>query len=149
MKIAIANDHRGVERKNEIVNHLKSLGHTVINCGTDSIESVDYPKYAFDVSNKVSHKEVDIGILLCGTGIGMSIAANKVKGAYAALLTDVYSAERAIKSNNSNIACLGAFTLGQKLAMELLKKWLSCEFDPNCASQEKVACYQEYDMNRS
>ena len=79
MKIAIANDHRGVERKNKIVNHLKNLGHTVINCGTDSNESVDYPKYAFDVSKKVSNKEVDIGILLCGTGIGMSIAANKVK----------------------------------------------------------------------
>ena len=75
----------------------------------------------------------------------MSIAANKVRGAYAALLTDVYSAQRAILSNNANIACLGAFTIGDKLAQELLKVFLSLTFDPNSSSAPKVAAYQEYD----
>jgi len=76
----------------------------------------------------------------------MSIAANKVKGAYAALLTDVYSAQRAILSNNANIACLGAFTVGEKLAQELLKVFLSLTFDPDCSSAPKVAAYREYDL---
>ena len=80
----------------------------------------------------------DRGVLVCGTGLGMSVAANKVKGAYAALLTDVYSAQRSVLSNNANIACMGAFTIGSKLAEELLKTFLSLHFDPNCASAPKV-----------
>ena len=83
----------------------------------------------------------DRGVLVCGTGLGMSIAANKVKGAYAALLTDVLS-------NNANIACMGAFTIGSKLAEELLKTFLSLHFDPNCASAPKVARYHAYDEAR-
>ena len=80
----------------------------------------------------------DRGVLVCGTGLGMSIAANKVKGAYAALLTDVYSAQPSVLSNNANIACMGAFTIGSKLAEELLKTFLSLRFDPDCASAPKV-----------
>ena len=129
MKIAIANDHRGVERKNEIVNHLKSLGHTVINCGTDSNESVDYPKYAFDVSSKVSNKEVDLGILLCGTGIGMSIVANKVKGIRAALCGDTFSARASRAHNNSNVLCLGERVIGINLAMDIVDIWLESKFE--------------------
>ena len=90
----------------------------------------------------------DRGVLLCGTGIGMSIAANKVRGAYAALLTDVYSAQRAVLSNNSNIACIGAFTIGNMLAQTLLETWLDLEFDPNCRSKDKVDRYKEYDQAR-
>ena len=92
--------------------------------------------------------ECERGILICGTGIGISIAANKVKGAYAALLTDVYSAQRAVLSNNANIACMGAFTIGEKLAAELLKTFLSLSFDPNSSSAPKVACYRAYDQSR-
>ena len=146
MRIVFGCDPNAAELKKNLMKICQELGHEVFDMGSnDPI----YAHTAFSVAEMVASGQVDRGVLVCGTGLGMSIAANKVKGAYAALLTDVYSAERAIKSNNSNIACFGAFTLGQKLAMELLKKWLSCEFDPNCASQEKVACYQEYDMNRS
>ena len=90
----------------------------------------------------------DRGVLVCGTGLGMSVAANKVKGAYAALLTDVYSAQRSVLSNNANIACMGAFTIGGKLAEELLKTFLSLSFDPNCSSAPKVARFHEYDEAR-
>lgn len=82
------------------------------------------------------------------SSLGMSIAANKVKGAYAALLTDVYSAQRAVLSNNANIACMGTFTIGEKLAVELLKTFLSLSFDPNSSSASKVACYRAYDQSR-
>ena len=103
---------------------------------------------AIAVAEAVAAGEGDRGVLLCGTGIGMSLAANKVKGAYAALISDVYSAQRAVLSNNANIACIGAFTVGEKLAVELLKTWLSAEFDPNCASAPKVARYKSYDEAR-
>ena len=103
---------------------------------------------AIAVAEAVAAGKGDRGVLVCGTGLGMSIAANKVKGAYAALLTDVYSAERAVLSNNSNIACMGAFTLGEKLAEELLKIWLGLRFDPASASAPKVAGYREYDEAR-
>ena len=106
-----------------------------------------YANTAIKVGTAVASGEADRGILICGTGLGMSIAANKVKGAYAALLTDVYSAERAVKSNDSNIACL-AFTIGEKLAVELIRCWLSASFDPNTASAEKVKKYKEYDVER-
>ena len=88
------------------------------------------------------------GILICGTGIGVCLAASKVKGAYPALLTDIYSAKRARLSNNANIACFGAFTIGNKLREELLDAFLTNEFVPGCSSQPKVDAFVEYDMNR-
>ena len=90
----------------------------------------------------------DRGVLVCGTGLGMSIAENEVKGAYAALLTDVYSAQRSVLSNNANIACMGTFTIGSKLAEELLKTFLSLSFDPSSSSAPKVARYHAYDEAR-
>ena len=92
--------------------------------------------------------KADRGVLVCGTGLGMSIAANKVKGAYAALLSDVYSAQRSVLSNNANIACMGAFTIGGKLAEELLKTFLGLSFDPSSSSAPKVARYHAYDEAR-
>lgn len=92
--------------------------------------------------------DFDIGILICGTGIGVSIAANKVKGAYAALISDIYSAKRARLSNDANIACLGAFTIGSKLREELVEAFLTNEFEPGCASQPKVDAFRKYDLER-
>ncbi|MBQ5756556.1 MAG: RpiB/LacA/LacB family sugar-phosphate isomerase, partial [Erysipelotrichaceae bacterium] len=100
------------------------------------------------VAEAVARGEYDRGILLCGTGIGVSIAANKVKGAYAALISDIYSAKRARLSNDANIACLGAFTTGYKLREELVEAFLTNEFVPGCSSQPKVDAFVEYDMNR-
>lgn len=125
--------------------HLESRCSSTAICAVSSICSAIC---SAATAEAIAAGEGDRGVLLCGTGIGMSLAANKVKGAYAALISDVYSAQRAVLSNNANIACIGAFTVGEKLAVELLKTWLSAEFDPNCASAPKVARYKSYDEAR-
>ena len=100
---------------------------------------------AVAVAEAVASGEYDRGILICGTGLGVSIAANKVKGAYAALLSDIYSAKRARLSNDANIACMGAFTIGNKLREELTDAFLTNEFVPGCSSQPKVDAFREYE----
>lgn len=100
------------------------------------------------MAEAVAAGEYDRGILICGTGIGVSLAANKVRGAYAALLSDIYSAKRARLSNDANIACLGAFTVGSKLREELVDAFLTNEFVPGCSSQAKVDAFREFDRNR-
>ena len=135
MKIAVGCDPNAEEFKQQLIPFIESLGHEVTDFGsTDPI----YANVAIKVAEAVSRKEYDRGILICGTGLGVSIAANKVKGAYAALITDVYSAERARKSNNANIACFGAFTIGIRLMERLAETFLSSEFIPGCASQPKI-----------
>lgn len=142
MKIAFGCDPNATHMMETLIDTCESMGHQTVVLGrTNPI----YADTAFAVSEAVAKREADRGILVCGTGLGMCIAANKVTGAYAALLTDVYSAERAITSNGSNIACFGAFTVGEKLAVELVKKWLDSEFDPISPSAEKVARYKQYD----
>ena len=125
MKIAIANDHAGVEYKNSIVKMLEENGHEVINFGTDSNASCDYPDYAQKVARAVQQNTVERGILVCGTGIGMSIAANKFKGIRASLCADEFSAEMTRLHNDSNVLCLGARTLGIEVALRIVKKYIS------------------------
>lgn len=108
MKIAIANDHRGVDRKNEIKEFLEDKGYIVIDCGTNTSESVDYPEYAFKVALNVSNKNADMGILLCGTGIGMSIAANKVKGIRCAKVDNVNDTYYTRLHNDANVMAMSA-----------------------------------------
>lgn len=143
MKLLFGCDPNAADLKKSLMGMAQKLGHECIDMGSDD---PIYGHTAFRVAEAVAAGEADRGVLVCGTGLGMSIAANKVKGAYAALLTDVYSAQRAILSNNANIACLGAFTVGEKLAQELLKVFLSLTFDPDCSSAPKVAAYREYDL---
>ena len=107
-----------------------------------------YANTAIRLAEAVAAGEYDRGILICGTGIGVSIAANKVKGAYAALLSDVYSAQRARLSNDANIACMGAFTSGSKERELMTEAFLTNEFVPGCSSQPKVDAFVEYDKNR-
>ena len=147
MIIALASDHGGYALKEEIKKHLKEKDKTLklVDLGTHSEESVDYPVYGKACGEAVASGKADLGIVCCGTGIGISIAANKVKGAYAALLSDVYSAKRARLSNDANIACLGAFTIGNKLREELINAFLTNEFEPGCASQPKVDAMREYE----
>lgn len=145
MKVIFGCDPNALELKTVLMNTAEKLGCEVVDLGsTDPI----YANTAIAVAEAVAAGKGDRGVLLCGTGIGMSLAANKVKGAYAALLTDVYSAQRAVLSNDANIACIGAFTIGEKLAVELLKTWLGLEFDPHSSSAPKVACYKSYDEAR-
>ena len=146
MKIAIGSDPNAVEEKYRLIEFIKKsdLGE-VTDLGSDD---AIYANVAIEVAKQVSDKNFDRGILLCGTGLGMSIAANKVKGAYAALISDIYSAKRAVLSNNANIACVGAFTIGDKLREELIGAFLTNEFDDKSPSKLKVDAYVEYDVKR-
>ena len=146
MKIAIGSDPNAVEEKYKLIEFIKksNLGDITDFGSDDAI----YANVAIEVAKQVSDKNFDRGILLCGTGLGMSIAANKVKGAYAALISDIYSAKRAVLSNNANIACMGAFTTGEKLREELIYAFLTNEFDNKSPSKIKVDAYVEYDVKR-
>ena len=146
MKIAIGCDPNAQQAKEEIMGYITKNGlGEVTDFGS---EDPIYANVAIKVAEEVAAGNFDRGILLCGTGIGVSLAANKVKGAYAALISDVYSAKRARLSNDANIACLGAFTTGNKLREELVNAFLTCEFVPGCSSQPKVDAFRAYDEKR-
>lgn len=129
MKIAIASDHRGVHIKGRLIQALASAGFTVFDEGTDSDKTVDYPDYAIKVAKKVSHGEADRGILICGTGIGMSITANKFLGVRAASCYDEVMVEMSRRHNNVNILCLPGDMIGDRPIDELVLMWLQTEFD--------------------
>ena len=129
MKIAIGNDHRGCEVKRRIVSTLQQLGHEVLDLGTDGKDSVDYPDFAFRVATAVGEGRVDRGILICGTGIGMCIAANKVPGIRAAPCHDSITAEMSRRHNDANVLCLSADLLGEELIDRMVRIWLETEFE--------------------
>lgn len=128
MKVAIANDHGGYNLKSEIVKYFEENGIEYTDFGTDSKDSVDYPDFARPVSEKVAQGEFDRGILICGTGIGMSIAANKVKGVRCALVHDTFSAKATREHNDSNMLALGERVIGPGLALDIVDLWLNTEF---------------------
>lgn len=127
--IAIGCDHGGYALKKEIINYLNRKGLKFRDFGTFSEESVDYPIYAAKVAKAVVSGECDRGLLLCGTGIGISIAANKVKGIRAAACSEVYSAEMSRRHNNANILALGGRVLSPEKAVEIVDVWLNTEFE--------------------
>jgi ribose 5-phosphate isomerase B len=129
MKIAIGSDHRGYEAKSRLVALLRQLGHDVLDVGPESKESVDYPDFAFQVAQAVSSKQAERGILLCGTGIGMCIAANKVPGVRAAPCHDSITAEMSRRHNDANILCMSADLLGEDLMERMVRIWLATEFE--------------------
>lgn len=127
MNIGIANDHHGVELKQELTNYLKELGYNVVNFGCDSEEMVDYCDYAFKIGEAVSKKEIDYGVLICNTGIGMSIACNKVKGVRCAKVSDTYEAEMTRRDNNANVIALGS-RIEINTLKEILKIFLTTDY---------------------
>ena len=129
MKIAIGSDHGGYDLKAEVIELLEELGVEYKDFGTDSTDSVDYPDYATPVAEAVAADEYDKGILICGTGIGMSIAANKVSGIRAALCHDVFSARATRQHNDSNVLAMGGRIVGAELAKAIVKAWLDAEFE--------------------
>ena len=129
MKIAIGCDHGGLEHKNAITEHLKERGFEVQDFGIYEQVSVDYPEIALKVANSVASKENELGILVCGTGIGMSLAANKVKGIRAAAVSEHFSAKYTRLHNNSNILCLGGRVIGVGTALELADLFVDTEFE--------------------
>ena len=129
MKIAVGSDHRGFAIRSKVVDLVRQLGHEAIDVGTFTPDAVDYPDIAADVSRKVSRGEVDRGILVCGTGLGMCIAANKVLGVRAAPCHDDLTAELSRRHNDSNVLCLSADMLGERLIDHMISIWLSTPFE--------------------
>jgi len=147
MQVAIGSDHAGFALKQRLVEHLRGLGHEVDDVGTHSLESVDYPDYAHEVARRVAEGRADRGVLVCGTGQGMAMSANKVPGVRAVCVTDPYTAERAIASNNAQIITFGAQITGASVARMLLDIYLSNEFQGGRSAQ-KVAKLEALDQNR-
>ncbi|MEE1087067.1 MAG: ribose 5-phosphate isomerase B [Schaedlerella sp.] len=128
MKVGIGNDHSALELKAEIIKFVEAMGHEVVDYGTKTSESCDYPTYGEAVGNAVVNKEVDLGILICGTGLGISIAANKVKGVRAAVCSEPFTAKMAREHNNANIIAFGARVVGAEIAKMIVDAFLNTEF---------------------
>ncbi len=128
MKIAIGSDHGGFELKQLVMDVLRTMGHEVVNEGCLSTESVDYPDFAAKVCELVRSGQCDRGILICGTGIGMSIAANRYRDIRAALCHEPYSASKSREHNNANVLCLGGRVVGPELALDIVRVWVQTEF---------------------
>lgn len=130
MKIAVGADHAGFPLKAHIVAYVRAQGHEVLDLGTENAEdSVDYPDYAEAVARAVIAGEAERGILVCGSGVGASIAANKVPGIYAALCHDTYSAHQGVEHDNMNVICVGSRVIGQALAEEIVNAFLGARFE--------------------
>jgi ribose 5-phosphate isomerase B len=129
VKVAIASDHGGLTIRKEIISLMKELNIQYIDLGCNCSTSVDYPDFAFPVAERVVNGEVDRGILICGTGIGMSIAANKVKGIRCALVHDTFSAKATREHNDTNILAMGERVIGPGLARDIAKIWLTTPFE--------------------
>jgi ribose 5-phosphate isomerase B len=129
MKIAIGNDHRGVAAKQRLASLLTGLGHEVVDMGAQSPQSVDYPDYAIPVSEAVAHAKVERGILICATGHGMCITANKIHGIRAVNVRDMVDAEMSRQHNDANVMCLSADLLGEEAMERMVKTWIDTHFE--------------------
>jgi ribose 5-phosphate isomerase B len=145
MKIAVGADRNGYGLKEVVKRHLRERGFDVVDYGIGAEEDVDYPEIAEPVARAVAAGDVDRAVLVCGTGLGMAIAANKVRGVRAAPVTDPYSAERAIKSNDAKVLCLGALVVGTEVAKLLVDHWVDGEFSGG-NSGRKVAKIEALDQ---
>lgn len=128
MRIAVGADHAGFELKQTVVQVLRDQGHDVLDLGTFSLDPVDYPIYAKAVGNAVRHQEAERGILLCGSGVGVSIAASKMRGIRAGLCHDAYSAHQCVEHDNVNVLCMGPRVIGTELALDLIQIFLNARF---------------------
>ena len=148
MKIGIGNDHAAVELKNIISEHLKERRCEVVNFGTDTSESVDYPIARYKVGKAAAHGDVDLGILICGTGVGISLAANKVEGVRAVVCSEPFSAKLSRMHNNTNVLAFGARVVGSELAKMIVDEWLDAEFEGG-RHERRVNLLNEIDHTRA
>ena len=148
MKIAIGNDHAAVDMKNEIMEYLKGKGIEVVNVGTDTAERFDYPVAGYRVAKLVAAGEVDGGVLICGTGVGISLAANKVKGIRAVVCSDPYTAKLSRQHNNTNIVAFGARVIGIETAKMIVDEWLGAKFEGG-RHAERVALITEIEQTQA
>ncbi|MBP5430574.1 MAG: ribose 5-phosphate isomerase B [Elusimicrobiaceae bacterium] len=138
MKIAIGCDHAGFALKDTILRVLQEAKHEVIDCGTNSAESVDFPDFGLAAAQKVAQGQADRAILICGSGVGMCLTANKVKGIRASVCHDSYSARQAVEHDNLNVLCLGARIIGPALAEELVKQFLGASFKAGTRHEKRL-----------
>lgn len=144
MKIAIGSDHGGFELKPALIDYVKELGHEIVDFGVSSGEKANYPDYGIKVAEAVASGEYDAGIVICGTGIGTSIAANKVKGIRCACANEVFSAKMAKEHNNANVLALGARVIGEEVAKMAVYQWLNSEFQGGRHS-ERIQIITDYE----
>jgi len=144
MKIAIASDHAGFDMKEMIKKHLKDNGHHVKDFGTDSTDSIDYPDYAAPAAKSVASGENEWGVIICGSGQGMTMVSNKIPGIRAALCNDLYSARMTRLHNDANVLTMGGRIIGIDLAKEIVDTWLSTEFEGG-RHQRRVDKIMEFD----
>lgn len=147
-KLAIGNDHTAVELKNEIKAYLEEKGYEIVNVGTDSSESFNYPISGYKVAKLVQAGEVDGGILICGTGVGISLAANKVEGIRAVVCSEPYSARLSRMHNNTNIVAFGARVIGPETAKDIVDAWLGAEYEGG-RHEARVAMLTEIEQTQS
>ena len=138
MKISVGCDHGALALKNKVVAHLTAQGHEVVDFGTHTPDSCDYPEFAAAAAKAVASGECEKGIVLCTTGIGVSISANKVDGIRCALLADVWSAKMTRLHNDTNMMALGAGVVGENLALEIVDTWLTTEFSGDARHQRRI-----------
>ena len=143
MKIAIGNDHAATDLKFTIMEYVKELGHEVINFGTDGNDSCDYPEFGEKVGRAVVAGEADCGILICGTGVGISIAANKMKGIRCALCADCFTAEATRLHNDTHIVALGGRTVGPELAIKIVDTFLHTPFSGDERHARRISLIEE------
>lgn len=144
MRIAFASDHGGYELKEKLINYFKNNGYETINLGTNSTQSVDYPDFGFIIGNFIANHNADLGIAICGTGIGISIAANKVKGIRAALIYDKNTAVLAKEHNNANVICLGGRVTSYLSARNYINAFLQTTFQPRHQQRlDKISKYEK------
>ncbi|WP_246944464.1 ribose 5-phosphate isomerase B [Bacillus pinisoli] len=145
MKVAIASDHGGINIREEIKKLMEEMNISFVDLGCECSTSVDYPDYALPVAEMVAKGEVDRGILICGTGIGMSIAANKVQGIRCALVHDMFSAKATREHNDSNVLAMGERVIGPGLAREIAKIWLTTDYEGGRHANrvEKITSYEQ------
>jgi len=154
MRIAISSDHGGIELKKTLVGYIQNLGHELVDYGTDSAESVDYPDFAFLVGRAIQNQEVERGIAICGSGVGVCITANKMKGVYAAICHDTYSASQGVEHDNMNVLCLGGRVIDEDQGKALVKAFIEARFTGNDVGSErhlrrvtKIRNIEEEEMN--
>ena len=138
MKISIGCDHGALTLKNKVVSHLQAQGHEVLDFGTHTAASCDYPEFAAAAARAVANGECEKGIVLCTTGIGVSISANKIDGIRCALLSDVWSAKMTRLHNDTNMMAIGAGVVGENLALEIMDTWVGTEFSGEARHQRRI-----------
>ncbi|MGO4571114.1 ribose 5-phosphate isomerase B [Microvirga sp. 2TAF3] len=145
MRLVIGSDHAGWALKGAVIDHLKALGHDVVDVGSYDDKPVDFPDVARKVAGKITAGEVERGIMVCGTGVGASIAANKMKGIRAAVCHDVHSAHQSVEHDDVNVMCIGAQIVGPWLAKDLISSFLAAEFSTDEDFRRRVAKLHEMD----